>query len=95
MVLISKILNTSYQSTRTLIICVWHSYQKYLAQILIIDNKNTAGINYKEQYKCELDPMILTNYIIATNILKFFIDTWPDDGQFKPELVASIWNNKI
>ena len=30
---------------------------------LITNNATVAGINYKEQYKCEWDPMILTNYM--------------------------------
>jgi len=32
-------------------------------KILVTDNTIIAGINYKEQYECERDPVILTNYM--------------------------------
>jgi len=38
---------------------------------LTTDNTTIAGINYEEQYKCEWDLMILTNYTIWTSIFKF------------------------
>jgi len=41
-----------------------------ISKPLITDNTTIAGINYKEQYKCEWDPMILMNCIICTSILK-------------------------
>jgi hypothetical protein len=37
--------------------------------------------------------MILTSCIICTSIFKFW-KYWPDDGLFRPKLVANIWNNK-
>ena len=37
----------------------------------ITDNTTIAGINYKEQYECEWDPMILMKCIICAGILKF------------------------
>ena len=43
----------------------------FISKTLITNNTTVAGINYKEQYKCEWDPMILTNYIICTSIFKF------------------------
>jgi len=38
---------------------------------LTTDNTTVAGINYKEQYECEWDLMILTNYVICISIFKF------------------------
>jgi hypothetical protein len=32
---------------------------------------NYSCINYKVQYECEWDPMIFTNCIICTSIIKF------------------------
>ena len=36
----------------------------------ITDITTIAGINYKEQYECEWNSMILTNYIICSRIFK-------------------------
>jgi len=42
-----------------------------ISKTLPTDNTTVTGINYKEQYECEWDPMILTNNIIHTSISKF------------------------
>ena len=55
----------NYYATPGPLIHVQYSYQK------ITTDKTTGGINYKEQYECERDPMILTNYILFTSIFKF------------------------
>ena len=62
---------------------------------LTTDNTTIAGINYKEQHECECDPTVLTNYDIWRAFLIFFINIWPDNGLFRPKLVATIWNNKV
>ena len=53
------------------------------------------GHTYINNNDCEWDPVILTNYIICTSIFKCLYKYWPDDGLFRPKLVANIWNNKI
>jgi len=35
------------------------------------DNTTTAGINYKELYDCQWDPMTLTNNTLYTLAFKF------------------------
>jgi hypothetical protein len=55
------------QINKTLIIRAQHSYKK------LTTNENISCINYKEQYECEWNPIILTNYIICIIILNFFI----------------------
>jgi hypothetical protein len=67
---------------------VQYSYQKLTTYTTI------AGINYKGQFDCKWDLMILTNYIII-NFKFFFINIWPDDSLFRPKIVANIWNNEI
>ena len=42
-----------------------------ISKTLITDNTTVAGINYKEQYKCEWDQMILTDCLICSSIFNF------------------------
>jgi len=32
------------------------------------------------------DKTVIENFIICTNIFKFFFKYWPDDGLFRPKL---------
>ena len=56
-----------------------------LKLVLIIKNNN----------ECEWDPINLTSFTICTSIFKFLLKYWPDDGLFRPKLVANNWDNKI
>jgi hypothetical protein len=39
--------------------------------------------------------MIISFRPICTSFFLSFYKYWPDDGLFKPKLVANIWNNKL
>ena len=71
---------------------VWN--QEYLGLHIDADRKEFLWVYLVEDIPFVFqDPLILTRYIIFTSICKFR-KYWPDDGLFRPKVVANFWNNK-
>ena len=70
----------------------WSTF-KYFIILIISTNYIFVHLLDNKVFDCEWDRMTLTSYIICNRMFKF-CKYWPDDGLFRPKLVAKIWNNK-